>query len=59
MIVPLVFWHDDDDAALRAAKAAGKRKGCEYQGWDFPEGRGFAVRKDGSIVEKHLIRSKD
>lgn len=54
--VPLYFYYNDPEAALKAAKAAGKRKGSEYQGWEFPEGKGFAVWKEGFIIEKHIIR---
>ena len=54
--VPLYFYYDDPEVALKAAKAAGKRKGCEYQGWKFPEGKGFAVWKEGFVIEKHIIR---
>ena len=54
--VPLYFYYDNPEAALKAAKASGKRKDCEYQGYEFPEGKGFAVWKGGFIIEKHIIR---
>ena len=52
----LTIWHDSPESALSAAKAAAKRLKSEYQGWDFPEGRGFAVWYGGYIVERHLVR---
>ena len=54
--VPLTFWYDDPEAALRAAKAAGKRRGCRFNGYVFPEGRGFEVWREGVLVERHIVR---
>lgn len=54
--VPLYFYYDDPEVALKAAKAAGKRKDCYFEEREFPEGKGFAVWKEGFIIEKHIIR---
>lgn len=55
-VVPLVFWYDDQEVALKAAKAASKKKGCYYNGHEFPEGKGFEVWKEGVLVERHIVR---
>lgn len=54
--VPLTFWYDDPEAALKAAKAAVRRKAGYYEGCEFPEGKGFGVWKEGFLVEKHIVR---
>ena len=40
--------------ALKRAKAAGKKPGCHFGGIVLPSGRrGFAVYKDGKVVERY------
>lgn len=46
------------EEALRRAKKAGKRPGCYYGGITLPSGkRGFAVYRDGKVVERYSVRS--
>lgn len=46
------------EEALRKAKTAGKRPGCYYGGITLPSGkRGFAVYRDGKVVERYSVRS--
>lgn len=40
--------------ALKRAKAAGKKPGCHFGGIVLPSGRrGFAVYKDGKVIERY------
>ena len=42
--------------ALKQAKRAGKEPGCYYGGITLPNGkRGFAVYKNGKLVERYLF----
>lgn len=45
------------EEALRRAKAAGKKPGCRYCGIILKNGkRGFAIYKEGIVIEQYLTR---
>lgn len=47
------------EEALKRAKAAGKRPGCFYGGITLKSGRrGFAVYKEGKVVEQYSVMGK-
>lgn len=49
------------EEALRRAKIAGKQSGCYFGGITLRSGKkGFAVYKDGKVVEQYsVLSSKD
>ena len=50
------YYHTLEEA-LKRAKTAGKRPGCRYCGIVLKNGRrGFAVYKDGEVIEQSILR---
>ena len=48
------------EEALRRAKMAGKKPSCYYGGITLPSGKkGFAIYKDGKVIEKYSVIKKD
>lgn len=43
---------------LKKAQQAGKQPGCEYWGISFSGRKGFAVYKNGKLVERYLMLYK-
>ena len=46
------------EEALKKAKQAGKQPGCEYWGITISGKKGFAVYKNGFLVERYLFFNK-
>ena len=42
------------EEALKKAKKAGKQPGCEFWGITFSGKKGFAVYKNGMLVERYV-----
>jgi len=47
------YWQTLEDA-LKKAKQAGKQPGCEFWGITVSGKKGFAVYKDGTLVERYI-----
>ena len=47
------YWQTLEDA-LKKAKQAGKQPGCEFWGITVSGKKGFAVYKNGTLVERYL-----
>ena len=41
--------------ALKKAKQAGRQEGCEYWGINVSGKKGFAVYKNGKLVERYMV----